>query len=95
MEKKDYPYIKLKEEQKNGIARVRGNPTKVKRECPFRVKNKRINEIQTENEKLLGVSKQGHSSKRMKVEAYPEPTVSFSPFVYHSNNENYNRSQQR
>lgn len=45
MEKKDYPYIKLKEEQKNGIARVRGNPTKVKRECPFRVKNKRINEI--------------------------------------------------
>lgn len=37
MERKEYPFIKLKEEQKNGIATVHGNPTKVKRECPFRV----------------------------------------------------------
>ena len=36
-EKKEFPFIKLKEEQKNGIATVHGNPTKVKRECPFRV----------------------------------------------------------
>lgn len=93
-QKEDYSFIKLNEEQKKGISGVYGNPTKVRRECPFRVRNWKINKLKTENEKLLGVSKQGHSSKRIKDETYPELTVSFSHSVYHSNNENYSKLQQ-